>query len=142
MKSPKTVGDSIRQRFLRGSAWVLAGKLLASVLQLLVNAFLARMLGPKGLGGYFLVFSIASFGGTVSILGMERAVVRLVAAALATGQPGRARAAIRSVWTFGLFGTATMASVLMLGFGRFLANHVFHSAVVGGVMVFAAGWLV
>jgi O-antigen/teichoic acid export membrane protein len=142
MKAPKSVGDSIRQRFLRGSAWVLAGKGLAIVLQVLVNAFLARLLGPGQLGGYFLVFSIASFGGTVSILGMERAVVRLVAAALGTGQPGRARAAVRTVWMFGVFGTATMASVLILGFGRFLANHVFHSPVVGGVMVFAAGWLV
>jgi O-antigen/teichoic acid export membrane protein len=138
----RSPASSIRDRLIRGSAWVLVGKVLASVLQLVVVAVLARLLGRKQLGVYFLAFSLAQFGGTLSLLGLERAIVRLVAAAQATGQPARAREAVRMAFAFGAMGALAMASVGVIGFGKFLAHSVYHSPLLASVLVFTAGWLI
>lgn len=138
----KSPAEAIRQRLLKGSAWVLLGKLGTTVLGLAVNGLLARLLPHKELGAYFLLFGMAFFGGTVSQLGTERAIVRLVSAALGTGHPGRARGSVRIAFLVGAFGSLVVASVFVLGLGDFLAIHVFHSQLVAGVVVLAGGWII
>ncbi len=138
----KSPAEALRQRLLKGSAWVLLGKLGTTVLGLVVTGLLGRLLPPKELGAYFLVFGMAFFGGTISQLGMERAIVRLVSAAVGTGQPGRARRSVRIAFLAGAFGSLVVASVFVLGLGDFLAIHVYHSLLVSSVVVFAGGWIV
>jgi O-antigen/teichoic acid export membrane protein len=118
------------------------GKVLSSVLGLVVSGLLARLLTHDGFGAYFLVFSLATFGSELAVVGMDRAVVRMVAAGLGTGQPGQARAAARHAFTFGAIGSLVMAAVMVVGLGGFLARNVYHSPLVSGTVVFAAGWLI
>src|SRR4029077_19298133 len=69
----------IRERLLRGSGWVLLGTAGATILGTVATGLIAHVLGKNSFGVYSLGFSIATIGGTLSQLGMERAVVRLVA---------------------------------------------------------------
>ena len=123
---------AIRDRLLKGSAVVFVGMALGATLGLVVNGLLARLLTHDELGSYFLVFSMAVIGAQLANLGMERAVVRMVAAGLGTRQPGQARAAVRWAFTFSAIGCLTVAGALVIGVGDYLALHVYHSELVAG----------
>lgn len=139
---PGVTLTSVRQRLLRGSAWTLIGRLSAVVLGLLINILLARLLTPAELGAYFATFTLVLVGSIVARLGMDRAAVRFVATALATSQEGRARAAVRSVFLVGTAGAILVGLILLLGVGRWLAEHVLHSDIVAEAMPLAAAWLI
>lgn len=62
---------------------------------------------------YFIAFSTALIGGTVALLGTDKSIVRFVAASLATGRPGRARASIRLAYRVSALGV--LATVIVLG---------------------------
>src|SRR6266542_6926934 len=91
---------SIRGRLVRGSAWVLAGRILSIVSGVAVNLLLSRILTPAELGDYFLAFTIVLFASTLAQLGMDRTIVRLVAEAIGIRQYGRAGAAIRTAFRY------------------------------------------
>ncbi|MBA3690705.1 MAG: oligosaccharide flippase family protein [Actinobacteria bacterium] len=133
---------SLRRRLLRGSAWVFLGRVVTIGLGLVMNVLLARLLTHAELGAYFTTFTMVMIGSTIAQLGLDRAVVRMVAAAIATGRPGKARRAIGTVFVFGLLGAVGVSLILGLGLGGWLARHVFHSALVEAVMPLAAGWVV
>jgi len=114
----------------------------SSILGLIVNGLLGRLLTHDEFGAYFLVFSLASFGAQMAVVGMDRAVVRTVSQGLGTEQPGRARGAVHQAFLFGAIGSLVVAAVMVIGFGGFLATHVYHSTLVGGTVVFAAAWLI
>jgi len=136
----------IRERLLRGSGWVLLGTVAATLLGTIANGLLFKVVGKTNFGVYALAFSIATIGGTLSQLGTERAVVRLVAASLGTGLPGRARKTLRIVFTSGLLGSVFVALLLVLGLGEFLAVHVFkasaHATQLSSLIVFVAVWVI
>jgi O-antigen/teichoic acid export membrane protein len=132
----------IRERLLRGSGWVLLGTAGATILGTAATGLIAHVLGKNSFGVYSLGFSIATIGGTLSQLGMERAVVRLVAAALGTELPGRARKTLRLVFTSALIGSAFLALLLVFGLGDFLATTLFHSEALAQVMQFVAIWVI
>ena len=133
---------SLKRRILRGSAWLMVGKVVTTVLGLLINALLARLLRPEDLGGFFTVFTLVAIGSTIAQLGLDRAVVRLVSASLGTGQPGRARQVIKVAFIVCGLASVVIGAVLVLGLGAWLASHLYHSALLAGVMPVAAGWLV
>jgi O-antigen/teichoic acid export membrane protein len=136
----------IRERLLRGSGWVLLGTVAATLLGTFANGLLFKVVGKTNFGVYALAFSIATIGGTLSQLGTERAVVRLVAAALGTGLPGRARRTLRIVYASALIGSVFVALLLVLGLGEFLAVHVFkasaHATQLSSLIVFVAVWVI
>jgi O-antigen/teichoic acid export membrane protein len=132
---------SVRQRLLRGSAWTMFGRVLAIVLGIVINALLARLLTPEELGGYFAVFTLVFVGSIVGRVGMDRAAVRFVSTALATGQEGRARHAVISALLVGTAGAIVVGLVLMLGVGTWLAERVLDSDAVSDVIPLAAVWL-
>jgi O-antigen/teichoic acid export membrane protein len=134
--------SSVRRRLVRGSSWTLAGRVSAITLGLAINAILARLLTPRELGAYFAIFSLVVLGTIVGRLGMDLVAVRFVSAALATGQSGRARQAIRTVFAVGTLGALVAGLVLALGLGSWLAQRIFHSQVIGAAMPLAAAWLV
>jgi O-antigen/teichoic acid export membrane protein len=131
----------LRRRIARGSVWVFAGKVVASSLGLAVNAYLARLLPRGELGVYFVVFSTAMFTSTLAGLGLDRPVVRLVAASLGTGRPARARRTVELVFALGALGSLAAAAVLMLGLGRFLADVIYDSPALAGVIGGLAAWV-
>jgi len=134
--------SSLRDRFLKGTAWVFSGKVAASILALALNAVLARLLSPPELGAYFTVLSVVMIGSSIGQLGLDLAVVRLVAAAIGTGDAGRARSAIRSVFTYGVIGSVGVGLLLAAGLGQWMAHHVFRSSLIAAAIPLAAGWLV
>jgi|tagenome__1003787_1003787.scaffolds.fasta_scaffold20835535_2 O-antigen/teichoic acid export membrane protein len=141
-RTPLSPAGKVKKKILAGSAWVFLGKFLGTFLGVAVNAVLARVLSKQELGGYFLAFSIVMIGSTVSQLGLNKTVVRLVAAGLATGQPGRARDAIRISFTLSTICSLLLGSVLALGPGQQLAESLFDSDKLAKAMPFVAGWLV
>ena len=138
-RSPATV---LRKRLLRGSGWVLLAMAFSSILGLVVNGLLGRLLTHDEFGAYFLVFSLASVGAQIAVVGMDRAIVRTVSQGIATDQPGRARAAVHQAFFFGAVGSLVVAAVMVIGLGGFLAQHVYHSTLVAGSVVFAATWVI
>jgi O-antigen/teichoic acid export membrane protein len=83
---------TLRRRLLRGIAWTAAVRLPAQALVFLANVLLARVMTPAELGSYSLLFSAAALVWTLGMLGMQGAVVKLMAEAVASGAPGRAAA--------------------------------------------------
>jgi O-antigen/teichoic acid export membrane protein len=133
---------TLRKRLLRGSGSVLIAMACAAVLGLVVNGLLARLMTHNEFGAYFLVFSMALFGSQLAVVGMDRGVVRMVSAGIGTDKPGQARAAVRHAFVFGAIGSLVVAAVMVIGLGGFIARHVYHSQLVSGAVVFAAGWLI
>lgn len=132
---------SVRRRLLRGSSWVLVGRVVSIVLGVVINSLLARLLTPDEFGAYFTCFTMVILGSLVAQLGLDRAVVRLVSAALGTGQPGKARHAIERIFAIGATGSLAIG-VAMAVFGPWLARNVYHSELVASVSLLTAGWLV
>lgn len=133
---------AIRRRLLRGSLTVFLGMAAGTILTLVFNAILARIVSHNTLGAYFLVVSMVTFGVLVAQLGLNISIVRFVSAARATGNHGRARRAILIVFTICAISSVSLAVVVSAGLGRFLAIDVYHSRAVAGVVVLAAVWIV
>ena len=133
---------SVRHRLLRGSAWVFGAKIGTIILGLVLNVLLARLLPPGQLGAYFTSYTLVLIGSTIAQLGLDRAVVRLVSAALAVGLPGRARDSMRTVFLVSSLGALAMGVLLITGVGGWLARDIYHANVLVAAMPLIAGWLV
>jgi O-antigen/teichoic acid export membrane protein len=132
---------TVRRRLLRGSSWVLVGRIVTIVLGVVINALLARLLTPDEFGAYFTCFTMVVLGSLIAQLGLDRAVVRLISAALGTGQPGKARHAIERIFAIGSMGSLAMGAAMAV-LGPWLARNVYHSELVASVSLLTAGWLV
>lgn len=141
-RRPPSAASAIRRRLMRGSATVFAGMAAGTILTLVANAILARLLGHGDLGAFFLVFSMVTIGTTVAQMGLDRTVVRFVAASRGTGQRGRAGEAVGLVFRIGAASSLAVAAVVALGGGRLLAIHIYHSTAVADVTLLAAAWIV
>jgi O-antigen/teichoic acid export membrane protein len=132
---------AIRRRLVRGSMTVFVGMVAGTILTLVFNAMLARMVSHATLGAYFLVTSMVVIATTIAKLGLEKTVVRFVAAARATGNLGRVRRTVIVVFAVGACASAAIALVLVLGLGHLLAVRIYHSQAVAGVIALAAVWI-
>jgi O-antigen/teichoic acid export membrane protein len=121
---------------------MLIGKVVTTILGVLINGLVARLLLPSEFGSFLIVFSLVALGSTIAQLGLDRTVVRLVSASLGTSQPGRARRAIVIVFVGGGLAAIGLGAILVLGLGDWLATHIYHSTAVAAVLPLAAGWLV
>lgn len=110
---------------LRGSAWVLAGRVLGRAVALASGVVLARELSSTDLGDFYLAFSVATLAAVVGRLGMDTPATRLVAEALAAGAPGRARSVLRQTLIFTASGAAVVGMVSAAGGWHWLAIHGF-----------------
>jgi O-antigen/teichoic acid export membrane protein len=137
-----TPAAAIRRRLMRGSMTVFIGMAAGTILTLVFNAMLARMVDHATLGAYFLVFSMVMIATTIAQLGLDKTVVRFVAAARATDNLGRVRRTVVVVFLVGATVSAAIAVILMLGLGHFLAVRVYHSQAAAGVIALAAAWIV
>jgi O-antigen/teichoic acid export membrane protein len=139
--APVSPGRAVRRRLVRGSATVFVAMTVGTIVTLVLNAILARVMPHSQLGSYFLVFSLVTISSTIGQMGLDRTVVRFVAAARATGDGARARRTVRLVFGLGLAASAVVAIALLLGLGNFIAVHVYHSQAVAGVIGLASMWV-
>ncbi len=140
MKNTDMLESSIKNRLLAGGAWAFAGKILASLSGLAVNALLAHLISPEEMGAYFLTLSLVSVSSIVAQMGLTKTVVRLVAESMGTGQPARAKQSILWSFRFTVIGAVIMAGIIALGGGQWIGRHVFHSELIIQVMGLAALW--
>jgi O-antigen/teichoic acid export membrane protein len=133
---------SVRRRLLAGSAWVLGARAASLVLGVVIASFLGRLLTTEQVGVYASSFTLALVGSALAKLGLDRAVIRFVAGALGTGQPGRARAAIRIALGLGGLTAVALGVLMAAGPGQALARTVFGSPALAAAIPLAAGWLV
>jgi O-antigen/teichoic acid export membrane protein len=121
---------------------VLGARAASLVLGVGIAWFLGRLLTTEQVGVYASSFTLALVGSALAKLGLDRAVIRFVAGALGTGEPGRARAAIRIALGLGGLTAVALGLLLAAGPGQALARSVFGSPALAATIPLAAGWLV
>jgi len=127
----------LSRRLTSGVGWATGGRLVALPTGLAVNVLLARLLSPSDLGAYFVILSLVTLLALASELGLNQAIVRGVAEAMARRQPGEAVAVVRSA--LGLTAAASGATaVILLVFGHAIGHHVFGSTAIAGATIWIA----
>lgn len=133
--------NSIAVRLVSGGAWALIGKILTVVLGLVVNALLARLLTPEDIGSYFLTLSLVGGASLVSQLGLNHAVVRLIAESISSNEFSRARMVVYKVLFLVAIGVIFVGSFLYFGFGDWLALEIFKSPLMAGIAGLTVVWI-
>ncbi len=133
--------SSLRSRLLAGSAWALSGKIITALTGLATYALLSRLLAPAEMGFYWLAYSIVLFGGAVGTLGLNNAVVRLVAERMGLNQPEQARRLVKRVFGLGLSGAFGAGAVYLLA-GHAIVTKMAQSPHDAAVGVLVSGWIV
>jgi O-antigen/teichoic acid export membrane protein len=74
---------------LRISAgWAMGARVLGAIAFAANNAFLARVLGPENFGYFAVAANVAVFAGFIAVAGLNRHMLRAIAAAQTVGTPG------------------------------------------------------
>lgn len=68
------------RRILRNAAWLLAGRMAAQALMVLVTVVLAARLGPVGFGGYAFLAAVLFLANVTTTFGTDMALIREIAA--------------------------------------------------------------
>lgn len=125
---------------LRGGFWAIGGRVIAALSGLAVNILLTRALPPEQVGAYFLAVSVVSLAVAFAVLGMDRAVVRLVAEGMALSREAGVRHTIARILRLTGVCTALTAAVYLL-MRRPLLMGVFGSSVLMSSSVILAVWI-
>lgn len=102
-------------KLLLDGVWVLLGKAVSMLSGLLVIAIITRLLSSDDVGFYFLCFSLVTILSVISQLGLNLAVVRLIAEFLSSGRHGHAASVAALVLRIGVI-TVVVISCLALFF--------------------------
>jgi len=130
----------LRARIVSGSSWTLVTRLAAMVSVLVANGLAARELSQSDFGVYTLATSVVTTAAIFAHFGLADTVIRLVSEALALGQPGRARGAIRTVVRLNVAGGLVVGGALAIFGGRLIAHDLFHSRPLALAMVTIGAW--
>lgn len=112
---------------LRGASVAGFLKALAAVLTFGLTVVLGRMLGAEPAGVYFLALTTVSVAALIGRVGLDNAVLRLVAANAAAGNWADVAKGYRTTLAIGLICSCLIAGALYVGSG-FLADTVFSDA--------------
>ena len=107
----------LARRLISGASWATLSKVLTYPAGLILTVFLARLLSAEAMGGYFLATSLVAGCVALVQLGMGRALVKLIAKALAESMHGVARQVVRvGISTVLIFASVVaFAMVTLLG---------------------------
>lgn len=119
---PRPGSPSLARRLLSGGAWALMGRVVFMLGGLATTAMLTRALDPTDMGTYLLIMTLSAVASTFGLLGMGKAVVRLVPAAISAGRGGDAAGAIRSAFRASLAASAVVSVLLLAGLGRVIGD--------------------
>lgn len=109
---------------LHGSSVALALRIGGAALALVFNLVLTRLLGAGGAGIYFLALTIVTIATLVGRMGMDNALLRLVAGSVARSDWGRTRGVYRtSMVMAALFAGA--ATFVLIPAAPFTARRIF-----------------
>ncbi len=132
---------SLKRRLLSGGLWAFGSRFATAFTAFATNALLARLLSPQDLGAYFLAFSVVTVGSLVGLLGLDQAVVRLLAESVDMRQYERAREVLGRVLRLAGFGVLGVGTAYLL-VGRVVETHVFRAPTLVAVTGLVAVWMV
>ncbi|MEW8027992.1 MAG: oligosaccharide flippase family protein [Candidatus Thiodiazotropha sp.] len=108
---------NISNRLISGGVWIGALSLLNAILTLLFNALLARILNPEEVGQYFIALGIAMLVATLSLVGTDNSIVRLISSSLSNKNTYMAKSYLFSSLVFCLLSSfIVMVGCLFLYF--------------------------
>jgi len=131
----------LRRKVTGGFVWAIVSQAIVLTFGVVLNIILARLLPPEQVGEYFLVLSVLTIISTVTLLGLNQAVVKLVSESLVTGRTGRARQAIRWVMRLGILSSLMGGGFLFFGGGNWIGNYFFKSPMIGEISNLLGIWL-
>ena len=109
----------------KGGGITFAGKMFLSAVRLVTAVLLARLLGAEEYGMYTLAISVATIAASISVFGLDTAMIRYIAIQVTRED----KAGIWGTIQVGV-GTATLLSVLtgtvLYAFSYFIAQQFFH----------------
>ena len=127
-------------RLPAATLWVVLGFGTLAVGSLAVNSALTRTLSPESVGVYFLAASIVTFAATVGRVGLNQAVIRLIAHAESDPAAPVAGAWVRTVLVVAAAAAAVTSLVLVIVAVPPLASTVFDSPRLAQIGVLLGCW--
>jgi len=112
-----------------GLAFVLRG--VGAGLAFLLNVVIGRMLGAEGAGLYFLALSVVSIGAVITKLGLDKTLLRFVAAGASTADWNRVVGVFRTGTRLAAASSLTGAVVVFVA-APLMAEHFFGQPPLGG----------
>ncbi len=106
--------DEHMQELLHGASIAFVLKVLAAGFAFGLNVVLARLLGAEGSGIFFLAFTIVLIVAAIGRVGMENALVRFVAANVASGQLGKVLGVYQKAMLYSFVSAAILSVLLYL----------------------------
>ena len=115
---------SIKEKLLKGGAWVFAGKLVTGIAQILIAMVLVRMLSPEDYGSFQVLQRVLIFLAIIGSFGMSWVIVRRVAEGLAKERPEKSAAYAKSILLL-VCSVSTFLSILFYIFGSSIIDNLF-----------------
>jgi len=134
--------SSIKKKLILGSAWALSGRIFMVAFALALNGILARLLSPEDMGVYFISLTIVATVAAVAPLGMNQAVVRLVAESIAKQSFEEARGAVLLTIKTVLACSVMLSILFYAGIGEWLAVDVFKTLTIKSLLILIAIWII
>lgn len=94
---------NVSNRLISGGVWIGVLSLLNAILTLLFNGLLARILSPEEVGQYFIAMGLAMLVATLSVVGTDNSIVRLISSSLSTKNRYMAKSYLFSSLLFCVF---------------------------------------
>lgn len=116
--------DGHLRELLFGASIAFFLKISAAGLSFGLNVVLARTLGAKSSGAFFLVYTIIIIISSIGRIGMENALVRFIASNISANNPKKVLGVYRKAILYSLF-TATILSVILYFLAPVISQVVF-----------------
>jgi O-antigen/teichoic acid export membrane protein len=135
------VADEKFSEILTGSAWALAGQVLATGLGLAVSVIIARYYGAEVMGTVAVINSLLGLATVFALLGTDSALLRLLPEHLVNHSPASAAQIYRKARRLVIGASLGLGLLLFLG-SRLLAEWVFSKPQLGLYLALSAIFLV
>lgn len=133
--------EGFNYKFLKGSAWAVFVRIFTVISNLLLNMLLARLLAPEQVGVFFVMASVASVIAVISLVGLNVAIVKVIAKSVALGQHGIIRSAVVKSHIIVFCSTFLLALFLYFIGYRVLSDFTHGSAIQGYELLFTI-WII
>ncbi|MEE9336679.1 MAG: oligosaccharide flippase family protein [Methylococcaceae bacterium] len=133
--------SGLKQKLLFGSFWALSGKILMIMLAMVLNMVLARLLSPEDMGAYFISLAVVVTVAAFAQVGMNQAIVRLIAEGMAKGSFSYVRKAVFFAIQITLIGSGVLGFIIYVGVGDWLARDVFDLPVMNTILGLLVLWV-
>ncbi|MCU7862093.1 MAG: oligosaccharide flippase family protein [Candidatus Thiodiazotropha sp. (ex Lucinoma kastoroae)] len=129
-------------KFLKGGVSTLLVRALTVISNLTLSMLIARMLAPDQVGVYFLLVSIVSVTALFTQIGLNVALVRIIARSVSRDHHSIVRSSILKSRLLGLLTSLTTALVLYFGGMELLSHIVFKTEAIYDLRLLIVIWVV